>query len=102
MSTTPASINAPASNSRTCNVMKSPVTIDSTDPHEALSLDNIRSALIRLEETVIFSLIERAQYRVNSDVYTAGKIPLPGHASESSFLTFFFKETERVHALVRR
>ena len=33
-------------------------------------LGNIRSELIRLEETVIFALIERAQFPINADIYT--------------------------------
>ena len=37
-----------------------------------LSLDSIRSTLIRQEETIIFAIIERAQYRQNSIVYEHG------------------------------
>ena len=34
-----------------------------------LSLRNIRDVLIRLEETIIFGLIERAQFRHNRIIY---------------------------------
>ena len=39
---------------------------------DVLSLDSIRSTLIRQEETIIFALIERAQFRENSIVYEKG------------------------------
>lgn len=55
---------------------------------EILSLDYIRSTLIRQEETIIFALIERAQYRQNEIVYKVGGIPglgvPPGSSSSSS------------------
>ena len=56
-------------------------TIDdtSTDTAEScvktaniLSLDSIRSTLIRQEETIIFAFIERAQYRQNNIIYKSG------------------------------
>ncbi len=37
-----------------------------------LSLDSIRSTLIRQEETIIFSIIERAQFRQNKIIYENG------------------------------
>lgn len=39
---------------------------------EILSLESIRSTLIRQEETIIFALIERAQFRQNAVVYKKG------------------------------
>ena len=39
------------------------------DYKESLSLENIRSALIRQEETIIFSLIERGQFATNPIIY---------------------------------
>jgi hypothetical protein len=39
---------------------------------DVLSLDSIRSTLIRQEETIIFALIERAQFRRNDIVYQSG------------------------------
>ena len=41
---------------------------------DLLSLDSIRSTLIRQEETIIFALIERAQFRQNSEVYKKGAL----------------------------
>ncbi|KAL7560851.1 hypothetical protein ACA910_013331 [Epithemia clementina (nom. ined.)] len=99
---------------------------------DILSLDSIRSNLIRQEETIIFALIERAQYRQNSIVYRPGGfgslgIP-PGsfdpaidadlnpnnnfgevngasvavEDSELSFLEYFLVGTEVLHSTVRR
>jgi chorismate mutase len=80
---------------------------------DVLSLDSIRSTLIRQEETVIFALIERAQYRQNRIVYeregygsSLGKPP--GYQSdgkddeELSFLDFMLIGTEILHCGARR
>lgn len=51
---------------------------ESLDYSAALSLDNIRQSLIRQEDTIIFSLIERAQFATNEPVYQSGAIAVPG------------------------
>ena len=43
--------------------------IDVSNPEQALDLGNIRRLLQRMEDSIIFSLIERAQYRSNAAVY---------------------------------
>ena len=65
-----------------------------------LSLDNIRSVLIRLEETIIFGLIERAQFRQNLAIYRRGEMwrELEGE----SLVGFLLHESEKSHAKVRR
>ena len=50
----------------------------------SLELPAIRSALIRQEDTIIFALIERAQFKANAACY-AGDTQLSGSA-ERSFL----------------
>lgn len=45
---------------------------------QTLTLANIRSSLIRQEDTIIFQLIERAQYARNAPVYEAEGVPVPG------------------------
>lgn len=35
----------------------------------ALDLNNIRKSLMRMEDSIIFSLIERAQFKINNAVY---------------------------------
>lgn len=49
-----------------------PGAVDSMDRSTALSLSNIRDTLIRLEDTIIFTLIERAQFAYNAPVYQSG------------------------------
>ena len=45
---------------------------ESIDTSTVLSLNNIREQLIRLEDTIIFALIERAQFAHNQSVYEIG------------------------------
>ena len=47
---------------------------DMMDKSMALSLANIRGSLIRQEDTIIFSLIERSQFSLNAPVYDEGKL----------------------------
>ena len=74
---------------------------------ESLSLDKLRNALIRQEETIIFALIERGQFATNPIIYKSN----PGEEFavvdgtepiKSSFMEYFLLETEKVHARVRR
>jgi chorismate mutase len=65
-----------------------------------LELENIRSNLIRQEETIIFYLIERSQFAKNLVTYKPGGIPVPG--SSHSFMIHLLHETEVIHARVRR
>lgn len=55
-----------------------PASANTRDMSSALSLANIRSSLIRQEDTIIFSFIERAQFCRNLPVYTPDAIPVPG------------------------
>jgi chorismate mutase len=84
---------------------------------DLLSLDSIRSTLIRQEETIIFALIERAQFRHNAIVYrpdgfgTLG-IPIgstdpPKNEQEQeqqrlSFMEYMLVGTEALHCGARR
>jgi chorismate mutase len=78
---------------------------------DILSLDSIRSTLIRQEETIIFALIERAQFRRNSIAYKKGGfgdlgIPIGSTPIEGdeklSFLEYMLVGTEVLHCSVRR
>ena len=42
-------------------------------PSKVLTLNDFRSTLIRLEETIIFAMIERAQFSQNLRVYNIGE-----------------------------
>ncbi|KAG7445753.1 chorismate mutase [Guyanagaster necrorhizus] len=68
-----------------------------------LSLDRIRSVLVRLEDTIIFSLIERAQFVHNARMYERNAFKeLQGIGFTGSWLEWFLKETETFHAKARR
>lgn len=74
---------------------------------DIFSLESIRSTLIRQEETIIFALIERAQFRRNHAVYEIGD-EFGGNALMNddgelvSLLDWMFMETEKLHAKIRR
>ncbi|KAJ7044173.1 chorismate mutase [Mycena alexandri] len=70
---------------------------------DPLSLDRIRGVLNRLEDTIIFSLIERAQFAQNPRIYQRGAFPeLTAVGFQGSWLEWFLKETETFHAKARR
>ncbi|KAG0163171.1 chorismate mutase aro7 [Apophysomyces sp. BC1034] len=69
---------------------------------DSFSLDKLRSTLVRLEDTIIFALIERAQFASNKCIYSSGSLQFQGATGERSFLEYFLWETEKVHAKVRR
>lgn len=71
------------------------------DLSSALSLANIRQTLIRLEDTIIFNLIERAQFARNDAVYQPDAIPVPGFRPDGrrySLLEYLLREIEQVGA----
>lgn len=65
-----------------------------------LELNNIRSNLIRLEETIIFAFIERSQFAKNLIIYKEGGIEIQDF--KGSFMMYLLHETEKNHARVRR
>ncbi|KAJ1668899.1 chorismate mutase aro7 [Coemansia sp. RSA 1813] len=67
----------------------------------APDLSELRDTLVRLEDTIIFALIERSQFKNNSSIYKAGKMNFKD-GYKGSFLSWFLKEVECVHAKVRR
>lgn len=76
---------------------------------DVLSLDSIRSSLIRQEETIIFALIERAQFRQNNIVYQPGGFGTLGSPigsrprdDELSFMEYMLVGTEALHCGARR
>jgi chorismate mutase len=65
---------------------------------DPLSIDRIRSVLTRLEDTIIFSLIERAQFAHNPRIYRRGAFhELTDLGFHGSWLEWFLKETETFH-----
>ncbi|CAG9462678.1 unnamed protein product [Pedinophyceae sp. YPF-701] len=56
------------------------------------------------EESIIFTLIERAQFKRNQPVYVPGEIPVPSapDGCRPSLLEWLLRETENVHGRIRR
>lgn len=73
---------------------------------EALDLANIRTTLCRMEDSIIFSLIERAQYPINPEVYQADspllsefvRHQLRTSGSNGCYADRFLYRTECLHA----
>ena len=54
----------------------------------------------RLEDTIIFHLIERVQFPLNVTIYESGGVQIPG--SDLSLFDWMLREQERLQSLVRR
>lgn len=54
----------------------------------------------RLEDTITFHLIERAQFPANKTIYVAGGVPIPG--SNLSLMDYLLREQEKLQSRVRR
>jgi len=67
---------------------------------EPLTLSFIRESLIRQEDTIIYGLLQRAQFSFNAPTYDRNSFIIPGF--EGSLIEFMLKETEDLHAKVRR
>lgn len=64
-------------------------------------LSDLRERLIRQEETIIFALIERAQFKQNPIIYTPGVFDL-SEDCDGTFSQHLLYELEKVYARVRR
>lgn len=64
----------------------------------AFNLDSVRNSLIRQEDTIVFNLIERAKFPINSPLYNQTLNLVPGFSG--SLLRFIIKETEAIQAKV--
>lgn len=74
--------------------------MDFTRKQTVLDLDNIRESLIRMEDTIVFDLIERAQFYEQKSIYDTSKLSVPGF--DRCFLDWVIVETEKVHSKIRR
>jgi len=70
------------------------------DESENLTLEGIRRSLIRQEDSIIFSLLERAQYCYNVETYDPNAFSMDGF--HGSLVEYMVKETEKLHAQVGR
>ncbi|XP_020686255.1 chorismate mutase 2 isoform X1 [Dendrobium catenatum] len=71
---------------------------DSGEVSSQISLKSVREALIRLEDSIVFSLIERARHPYNAPAYDR----LYLKSSGSSLAELFVKEAEHLHAKAGR
>nr|GMC48897.1 Chorismate mutase 2 [Ipomoea batatas] len=69
--------------------------------HGGVTLETVRTSLIRQEDTIVFCLIERAKFPRNPTLYDETSPPLPTTLSGSLF-HFIFKETEALQSKVGR
>ncbi|KAL2523067.1 Chorismate mutase 1 [Forsythia ovata] len=70
------------------------------DETESYTLDGIRNSLIRQEDSIIFSLVERAQFCYNAETYDPEAFAMDGF--HGSLVEYMVKETEKLHAKVGR
>jgi len=93
---------APADTADADTIRRNGMSIDESD---RLSLDNIRASLIRQEDSIIFGLIERAQYLCNAPVYEPGGVEVPCFkldGTRACMLEFMLRENEQVGGKIRR
>ncbi|KGN55430.1 chorismate mutase 2 [Cucumis sativus] len=67
---------------------------------DTLTLDGIRDSLIRQEDSIVFSLIERARFPLNGKMYLHNHASIPGFSG--SLVEFIVRETEDVQAKAGR
>ncbi|KAL0554997.1 hypothetical protein IC582_008928 [Cucumis melo] len=70
------------------------------DMSETLTLESIRFSLIRQEDSIIFGLLERAQYCYNANTYDRDTFAMDGF--HGSLVEYMVKETEKLHAKAGR
>lgn len=75
-------------------------TKERTDDSENLTLETIRYSLIRQEDSIIYNLLERAQYCYNADTYDPNAFSMDGF--RGSLVEYMVRETEKLHAQVGR
>ncbi|GFF30650.1 hypothetical protein IFM61606_10571, partial [Aspergillus udagawae] len=73
---------------------------DFQNASKALDLTTVRSQLIRLEDTIIFNLIERVQFPLNETIYIPGGVKIPDN--NISLMDYVLREQERLHSRFRR
>ncbi|XP_012489606.1 chorismate mutase 1, chloroplastic isoform X1 [Gossypium raimondii] len=70
------------------------------DKSENLTLEAVRYSLIRQEDSIIFSLLERAQYCYNKDTYDPDAFSMDGF--HGSLVEYMLRESEKLHAKIGR
>ncbi|KAK4409832.1 Chorismate mutase 1, chloroplastic [Sesamum angolense] len=70
------------------------------DETQSYTLEGIRNSLIRQEDSIIFSLVERAQLCYNAETYDPDAFAMDGF--HGSLVEYMVKGTEKLHAKVGR
>jgi chorismate mutase len=65
-----------------------------------ISLEEVRQKLVRLEDSIIFSLIGRSEFKTNKIMYLPGGVEIPDF--EKSFFDYLLFGTEKLHASAGR
>lgn len=76
--------------------------MDFMDPKSVYNLSNIRDDLIRMEDTIIFNLIERSDFYTMASVYEKNSDVIKVPNFNGSFLDWLFQQQEIVQSQVRR
>ncbi|KAK7203914.1 chorismate mutase [Myxozyma melibiosi] len=74
--------------------------MDFSKPETVVDLNNIRNVLIRMEDTIVFNLIERAKFPRQPSIYKPGAFNISDF--DGSFVEWLLREEEIVHAKIRR
>lgn len=80
--------------------LQSTLKMDFKKPETVLDLANIRETLTRLEDTILFNLIERAQFYTSPSIYDGKLLPIPNW--DGSFLDWLLYESECIQSKIRR
>ncbi|RAL44638.1 hypothetical protein DM860_003397 [Cuscuta australis] len=67
-----------------------------------VTLDSARDSLVRQEDTIIFSLIERAKFPVNTPLYAAAGDKSPPFSGPGSLFQYFVNQSEALQSQMGR
>lgn len=83
--------------------MTDAINFHNAQSEDILSLAKIRATLQRMEDTIVFRLIERTQYAHNERMYEDGAFPelKDKEKWDGSWLAWLLKETESSHGTYR-
>ncbi|ODQ76880.1 hypothetical protein BABINDRAFT_42673 [Babjeviella inositovora NRRL Y-12698] len=74
--------------------------MDFMKPETVLELTNVRDALVRMEDTIVFAFIERSQFFSTPSVYTKNNFDIPDF--DGTFLDWSLLQIERTQSQIRR
>ncbi|MBA0594321.1 chorismate mutase 2 [Gossypium raimondii] len=84
----------------TCWISEVEMVKAESDVSDRLTLESVRDSLIRQEDSIVFSLIERAKFPLNAPTYDPSYFSMPG--SYGSLVELVVKQTEAVQAKAGR